>query len=152
MACSAQKDSCTWAGVFLCFSAMTLMLGSSRSEGSSGLALQFQYMFNKIFSVYKIVYSVKKNKINETLVSLACYLISNSWQHMPQRERGTRVMSWNSLKGYNTLNSIDKYYKGNQPMWVWSIWSLFKACWSHFEANIFAMPTDHGLSGDPRGL
>lgn len=30
---------------------------------------------------------------------------------MPQRQRGTRVMSWNSLKGYNRLNSIDKYYK-----------------------------------------
>lgn len=116
------------------------------------------FWFSPAFSIHVqwdflcVQNSVFCKKINETLVSLACYLISNSWQHMPQRERGTRVMSWNSLKGYNTLNSIDKYYKGNQPMWVWSIWSLFKACWSHFEANIFAMPTDHGLSGDPRGL
>lgn len=42
--CSSPYEGCTWADVFLCFSAMALMFGSSSSEGSSGLALQFKHI------------------------------------------------------------------------------------------------------------
>ncbi len=49
-------EVCTWAAVFLYFSAMALMAGSSNSEGSSDFALQFQYIVQRAHIIYNLVF------------------------------------------------------------------------------------------------
>lgn len=80
---------CTWAGVFLCLSAMALMLGSSKSEGSSGLALKINFKRVK-YSFFNSNWNKSTRNMkqfsNQENRSFSCWSLVEKFQNFKDKE------------------------------------------------------------------